>query len=94
MIICFEIGGCNGYQYSFILERSPGSDDDQILQSEDTQLTKNKIFIDNISMGFLHGIELDFTQELIGESFKIISNPNASSECTVVTLDLPIYYMC
>ena len=40
----------------------------------------NKVVIDKISLGFLSGAEIDFTNEIIGSRFQI-NNPNATSSC-------------
>jgi iron-sulfur cluster assembly accessory protein len=36
--------------------------------------------IDSVSQGFLDGSVIDFVDDLIGQSFKIM-NPNATSSC-------------
>lgn len=40
-----------------------------------------RVIIDAVSYPYLDGVEIDYVEELIGSSFKIASNPNASSEC-------------
>ena len=42
---------------------------------------KAQVVVDAISYDYVKGAEIDYTQELIGSSFKISQNPNASSEC-------------
>ena len=37
--------------------------------------------MDSVSLDYLKGAQLDFTNELIGSSFKIIDNPVAASGC-------------
>ena len=39
-----------------------------------------KVLIDPVSLDFLGGAEIDFTDDLIGQAFKI-NNPNAKSSC-------------
>ena len=39
-----------------------------------------KILIDPVSLDFLAGAEIDFTDDLIGQAFKV-NNPNATSSC-------------
>ena len=67
-------GGCSGFQYNFAL------DDAQL--DEDTVVEKNgaKVLIDPVSLDFLVGAEIDFTDDLIGQAFKI-NNPNATASC-------------
>ncbi len=67
-------GGCSGFQYVFnIVDRI--DEDDQVFENE-----SSKVIIDQTSLQFLQGAEIDYTEELIGSSFKI-NNPNASSSC-------------
>jgi len=67
-------GGCSGFQYNFAL------DDAQL--DEDLVVEKNgaKVLIDPVSLDFLAGAEIDFTDDLIGQAFKI-NNPNATASC-------------
>ena len=51
------------------------NENDQVFQKEDS-----RVIIDNTSLQFLEGAEIDFCEELIGSSFKI-NNPNATSSC-------------
>ena len=72
--IAVKGGGCSGFQYVFnIVEKA--NEDDQVFQKEDC-----KVIIDKTSLQFLEGAEIDYSEELIGSSFKI-NNPNASSSC-------------
>ena len=67
-------GGCSGFQYNFAL------DDAQL--DEDTVVEKSgaKVLIDPVSLDFLAGSEIDFTDDLIGQAFKV-NNPNATASC-------------
>jgi iron-sulfur cluster assembly accessory protein len=67
-------GGCSGFQYNFAL------DDTQL--DEDIVVEKNgaKVLIDPVSLDFLAGAEIDFTDDLIGQAFKV-NNPNATASC-------------
>ena len=67
-------GGCSGFQYVFSIVES-ANDDDQVFEKEDC-----RVIIDKTSLNFLEGAEIDYSEELIGSSFKI-RNPNASSSC-------------
>ena len=72
--VAVEGGGCSGFQYKFEFADSP-NDDDIILKKDGA-----KILIDEISVGFLEGSEIDYARELIGSAFKI-HNPNAVAAC-------------
>jgi len=67
-------GGCSGYQYVFNVVDQV-NEDDQVFEKEDC-----RVVIDNTSLKFLEGAEIDYSEELIGSSFKI-NNPNATSSC-------------
>ena len=68
--IAIKGGGCSGFQYDFTFENERNDDD----------LMHEKILIDKTSADLLKGSEVDYVNELIGESFKI-SNPQSKSSC-------------
>ena len=72
--IAVEGGGCSGFQYDIKLEKQPAHDD--------TIFNKfgAKVVIDPISLEFLAGATIDYSEEIIGAKF-VIENPNASSSC-------------
>ncbi len=67
-------GGCSGFQYEFKLEAQK-CEDDLIFAADDVT-----VLVDSVSMVYMAGSTLDFVDELIGQSFKII-NPIAKSSC-------------
>jgi|TARA_R110000868_G_scaffold57591_8_gene177887 iron-sulfur cluster assembly protein len=67
-------GGCSGFSYTFDLEETVNADD--LLLERDGA----KVVIDEASLPFLAGSEIDYVDELIGASFKI-HNPNATAAC-------------
>ncbi|WP_376874011.1 HesB/IscA family protein [Albirhodobacter sp. R86504] len=71
--VAVEGGGCSGFQYEIKLD-TPASDD-IILEG-----AGQKVLIDPVSLPFLTGAVIDFTDELIGARFAI-ENPNATSSC-------------
>ncbi len=72
--VAVDGGGCSGFQYSFTVVREPGPDDLVVERDGAT------VLIDAISLEYLKGSEIDFVDDLIGQSFKI-SNPNATASC-------------
>ena len=68
--IAIKGGGCSGFQYDFSYENKPDEND----------LIQNNILIDKQSADMLKGSEIDYVEELIGESFKI-KNPQTKSSC-------------
>lgn len=67
-------GGCSGFSYELDLVAGP-EDDDHVIEREGARL-----FVDDVSMAFLKGSEIDWAEELIGSSFKV-RNPNARTSC-------------
>lgn len=67
-------GGCSGFQYGFELADERHQDDAAIERDGAT------VLIDDTSLPFLEGSEIDFVDDLIGQSFRI-ANPNAKSSC-------------
>ncbi|WP_272003409.1 HesB/IscA family protein [Roseovarius sp. ZX-A-9] len=71
--VAVEGGGCSGFQYEIKLDTP--AEDDLVLEG-----LGQKVVVDSISLPFLAGATIDFTEELIGARF-VIDNPNASSSC-------------
>ena len=67
-------GGCSGFQYKFDIDRAQGADDVVIRRDGAT------VLVDQISVGYLGGSEIDFVDDLIGASFRI-NNPKATASC-------------
>lgn len=67
-------GGCSGFQYGFKF-------DDQV-DAADTQIEKSGVtlLVDPMSILYLSGAEIDFTDGAEGARF-VIRNPNASTTC-------------
>jgi iron-sulfur cluster assembly accessory protein len=72
--VAVEGGGCSGFQYEIKLDAPKG--DDLVLEGTDGQ----KVIVDSVSLPFLAGATIDFTEELIGARFTI-DNPNVTSAC-------------
>ena len=69
-----EGGGCSGFQYRFDMDRAQASDDVIVRRDVAT------VLIDQVSLQFLAGSEIDFVDDLIGASFRV-NNPNAKASC-------------
>jgi iron-sulfur cluster assembly accessory protein len=72
--VSVEGGGCSGFQYKFDMEKTQSADDLVIRREGAT------VLIDNTSVAYLAGSEIDFVDDLIGASFKI-NNPKATASC-------------
>jgi iron-sulfur cluster assembly accessory protein len=71
--VAVEGGGCSGFQYNIDLDAP--KDDDVILERQG-----EKVVVDSVSLPFLAGATIDFSDELIGARF-VIENPNAATSC-------------
>jgi iron-sulfur cluster assembly accessory protein len=67
-------GGCSGFQYGFDLDQSRAADD-FVLERDGAV-----VVIDPVSLPYMGGSEIDFVDDLIGQSFQI-RNPNATASC-------------
>ena len=67
-------GGCSGFQYGFTF-------DDKV-NDDDMQVDKDgaKMIVDSMSLQYLVGGRVHFTQGLEGSRF-LVDNPNATATC-------------
>jgi iron-sulfur cluster assembly accessory protein len=66
-------GGCSGLQYGMTLDEE---------QEGDTVIPMSgfSILVDEMSMGYIDGSEVDYVDSLMGAGFTV-NNPNAVSSC-------------
>lgn len=71
--VAVDGGGCSGFQYDIKLDDA---------QSDDLVLERGgqSVLVDAVSLPYLAGAVIDFTEELIGARF-VIQNPNATASC-------------
>jgi iron-sulfur cluster insertion protein len=67
-------GGCSGFQYGFEFDEQQNEDDFAVSTDEVTLL------IDPLSLQYLVGAQVDYTESLHGAQF-VIRNPNAKTTC-------------
>jgi iron-sulfur cluster assembly accessory protein len=67
-------GGCSGFQYGFDLDATRAADDTVVERDGAV------VIIDPVSLPYMGGSEIDFVDDLIGQSFQI-RNPNATASC-------------
>ena len=72
--VSVEGGGCSGFSYKFDLADA-AQDDDVVISNGDA-----KVLIDSMSLIYMAGSEIDFVDNLLGQSFQI-KNPNAVASC-------------
>ena len=66
--------GCSGFQYGFTFDETVSDGDEQVVTDGVTLL------IDPMSVQYLMGAEVDYSEGLQGAQF-VIRNPNASTTC-------------
>jgi iron-sulfur cluster insertion protein len=67
-------GGCSGFTYGFTFDLEQGEDDFEL------PLGDYKVLVDSMSMQYLLGAEVDYKEDITGNSF-VIRNPNAETTC-------------
>ena len=67
-------GGCSGFSYSMAFENQPS------MLDKTYNYGGLQVFIDQASMLYLDGAEVDFVETLEGSGFKF-NNPNVRSTC-------------
>ena len=72
--VSVEGGGCSGFQYKFDVDHAQAEDDLVIARGGAV------VLVDPASVPFLAGSEVDFVDDLIGASFRVV-NPNATASC-------------
>ncbi len=72
--VSVEGGGCSGFSYKFDLVDSI-EEDDLVLEKGEA-----KVLVDSMSLIYMEGSEIDFVDNLLGQSFQI-RNPNAVASC-------------
>lgn len=72
--VSVEGGGCSGFSYKFDLAGEAEADDIII------EKNSAKVLIDPVSVEYMDGSEIDFVDNLMGQSFQI-KNPLATSSC-------------
>jgi len=67
-------GGCSGFSYSMAFETNPG------MLDKTYSFEGLKVFVDQASLLYLDGAEVDYVESLEGSGFKF-NNPNTKSTC-------------
>jgi iron-sulfur cluster assembly protein len=67
-------GGCSGFSYSMAFENTPN------MLDKTYSYDGLKVFIDQASMLYLDGAEVDYVETLEGSGFKF-NNPHVKSTC-------------
>src|ERR1700761_7408041 len=67
-------GGCSGFSYSMAFENNAG------MLDKTYNFDDLKVFVDQASLLYLEGVEVDYVETLEGSGFKF-NNPNVKSTC-------------
>jgi iron-sulfur cluster assembly protein len=67
-------GGCSGFSYSMAFENTPG------MLDKTYKFDGLNVFIDQASLLYLDGVQVDYVETLEGSGFKF-NNPNVKSTC-------------
>ncbi|NNE37373.1 MAG: iron-sulfur cluster insertion protein ErpA [Gammaproteobacteria bacterium] len=67
-------GGCSGFQYGFSFDETT-EDGDTVIDRDGV-----KLLVDPMSIQYLTGAEIDFSEGIEGAQF-VIRNPNAQTTC-------------
>lgn len=68
-------GGCSGLSYGMALDAETPDESDQIFEQDGV-----KIYVDQLSLGYMSGSSVDYVDDVLGGGFKI-ENPNATGGC-------------
>ncbi|PYE89720.1 iron-sulfur cluster assembly accessory protein [Phyllobacterium leguminum] len=72
--VSVEGGGCSGFSYKYDLVDAQ-ADDDIVIEKNGA-----RVLIDTVSLPYMDGSEIDFIDDLMGQSFQI-RNPHAVASC-------------
>lgn len=67
-------GGCSGFSYSMAFENTPN------VLDKTYSFRGLKVFVDQASLLYLEGAEVDYVESVEGSGFKF-NNPNVKSTC-------------
>jgi len=67
-------GGCSGFSYSMAFENNAG------MLDKTYNFDDLKVFVDQASLLYLEGVEVDYVETMEGSGFKF-NNPNVKSTC-------------
>lgn len=72
-----DSGGCGGFSYHFdVVKTDSISPGDKQFEQEG-----QKVVVDDVSMSFLKDCEIDYHEEMVRSSFRVVKNGLADSSC-------------
>jgi iron-sulfur cluster assembly accessory protein len=82
--LSIKTGGCSGLFYSFELELPLSTNDSSEKSTQDDLIYQSNginIIIDKSAALYLKNLQLDYSEDLMGGSFRF-QNPNATASCS------------
>uniref|UniRef100_A0A1I7U7P3 Fe-S_biosyn domain-containing protein n=1 Tax=Caenorhabditis tropicalis TaxID=1561998 RepID=A0A1I7U7P3_9PELO len=70
-------GGCSGFEYKIRLDKKM-NDDDLVWKTD----SGAEIIVDEMSLGYIKGATVDYVEDLMKASFRIVNNPVAEKGCS------------
>lgn len=74
--VSVDAGGCSGFQYVFELDDELDPEDDRIFSRDGVE-----VVTDTVSLTFLEGSTIDYKQEMVSSSFRVLENPKSEASC-------------
>jgi iron-sulfur cluster assembly accessory protein len=72
-----ESGGCGGFSYHFdVVPEADVTAQDKLFRQDG-----QKVIVDDVSMSFLTDCEIDYHEEMVKSSFRVVKNAMADSSC-------------
>ncbi|KRY84114.1 Iron-sulfur cluster assembly 2 -like protein, mitochondrial [Trichinella pseudospiralis] len=75
--VIVDSGGCAGYEYKFNLVDTVNSEEDHLFEKDGA-----KVIVDDLSLSFMDGATIDYHEEMIRSTFRVVKNPNADTGCS------------
>ncbi|KAK6735047.1 hypothetical protein RB195_018321 [Necator americanus] len=69
-------GGCSGFEYKIKVDTKL-QEDDRLWKRDDVE-----VVIDDMSFGYLRGATIDYVEDLMKASFRVVNNPVADKGCS------------
>ncbi|GMS84504.1 hypothetical protein PENTCL1PPCAC_6679, partial [Pristionchus entomophagus] len=75
-----EGGGCAGFEYKIRLDSTVAPDDMVVNDGE-----KDIVVVDEMSLAYIRGSTVDYVEDLMKASFRVLANPLADKGCSCGT---------
>ena len=72
-------GGCSGFQYGLTFDKNKQVDDIEVVFAHGPDQVG--VLVDSVSLHYLNGAKIDYSEDDIQGGQIIIENPNAASTC-------------